>query len=108
MSFDRYAGFWSRTAANPLTNFVGTSFKVRTNFAIGACIVPNNFASSSSRLGNEANALIEVFDLMGKKVFTQNKASGKTTIDITNQHKGIYLVRITIGDEAFNEKMIYQ
>ena len=52
------ACFASRTAASVRTNLPGTSFIVRTNFAIGACIVPTSFASSSSRDGSAASAAI--------------------------------------------------
>ncbi|PCJ00619.1 MAG: hypothetical protein COB15_02275 [Flavobacteriales bacterium] len=57
---------------------------------------------------DDVNALIEVYDLMGKQVFTQNTNETIKKIDISDQPKGIYLVRITVGIEVFNEKIIYQ
>ena len=41
----------------------GTSFIVRTNLAIGACIVPISLASSSSRDGSAASAAISFGDI---------------------------------------------
>ena len=41
----------------------GTSFSVRTNCAIGACIVPMSLARSSSRLGMSASALTSFADI---------------------------------------------
>ena len=55
---------------------------------------------------NEENVLIDVFDIMGKKVFTQNNRNAKIIIDIKDQPQGIYLVKITIGGQVFNEKLI--
>src|SRR6266704_383522 len=47
----------SRTAARVRAKRAGTSFSVRTNCAIGACIVARSFASSSSRDGISASAV---------------------------------------------------
>src|SRR5213594_3842871 len=46
-----------RTAARVRAKRAGTSFSVRTNCAIGACIVARTFASSSSRDGISASAV---------------------------------------------------
>ena len=53
----------SRTAARARTNFDGTSFSVRTNWAIGACIVPINLATSSSRYGIDASATTSLAEM---------------------------------------------
>ncbi len=57
---------------------------------------------------NVENTLVEVYDLMGKKVFTQNYVSTKFTIDITNQPKGIYLVKMITDNQVLEKKIIYQ
>ena len=41
---------WSLTAASVRANLPGTSFKVRTNFAIGACIVATSFGRTFYRM----------------------------------------------------------
>ncbi len=68
---------------------------------------PNNGQFNITIDGDET-ALIEVYDLMGKQVF--NSAMNKTVnkIDITSQSKGIYLVKVTVGNDVFTEKVIYQ
>src|SRR5882672_2852036 len=53
----------SRTAARVRTNRAGTSFSVRANLAIGACIVPSSLASNSSREGSDANAMTSLGEI---------------------------------------------
>src|SRR6185503_4894127 len=55
--------FWSLTAASVRANLPGTSFKVRTNFAIGACMVATSFVSSSWRLGIFASSATSLADI---------------------------------------------
>ena len=69
---------------------------------------PNNGQFNIELTNNEETTLIEVYDLMGKQVFTQNTNETIKKIDISDQPKGIYLVKITVGNEVFNEKIIYQ
>ena len=46
---------------------------------------------------------------MGKQVFVQNNVNAnKTTIDLTDQSKGVYFVRVSIGEQVLNEKVVYQ
>src|SRR5262245_28329372 len=53
----------SRTAARVRANRAGTSFSVRANLAIGACIVPSSFASNSSREGRSEEHTSELQSL---------------------------------------------
>ena len=69
---------------------------------------PNKGQFNVSIQNNEVVS-IEVYDLMGKQVFIQNNIkSNEIAIDLTSQTKGIYFVRVAIGNQFFNEKVIYQ
>jgi hypothetical protein len=68
---------------------------------------PNN-GHFSITIESDETTLIEVYDLMGKQIFSENTNEVKRKIDITNQPKGIYLVKVTVGNEVFTEKVIYQ
>lgn len=69
---------------------------------------PNN-GQFTLKLGDDVeNALIEVYDMMGKRVFVQTNVISKLAIDVSDQPKGIYLVKVTIGDEVVNKKIVYQ
>jgi Zn-dependent metalloprotease len=56
----------------------------------------------------KGEVFVEVLNLMGKKVFNQAILAKNKLIDISNQPKGIYLVRVTNGNETFTQKIVYQ
>ncbi|MCO6499175.1 MAG: T9SS type A sorting domain-containing protein [Vicingus serpentipes] len=69
---------------------------------------PNN-GEFNVAINHNENSLIEVFDVMGKKVFTQSSVNtSSVTINLANQTKGVYFVKVTISDVIFNEKVILQ
>jgi hypothetical protein len=52
---------------------------------------------------------VDVLDLMGKVVYSySNINSSSITIDLNNQSKGIYLVKITVNGATKVEKVVYQ
>jgi len=59
-----------------------------------------------SRFDN--SGLIEVYNIIGKKVFSRTILSSELVVNLINQPKGIYLVKVTIGGSVFNEKIIHQ
>jgi hypothetical protein len=56
----------------------------------------------------EKSALIEVYNIVGKQVFSKTISNNELVINITNQSKGIYFVKATVGADIFNKKIIYQ
>jgi hypothetical protein len=68
---------------------------------------PNN-GRFTITIENKESALIEVYDVMGKQVFIENTNEARRKINISNQPKGIYMVNITVGNNLFTEKVIYQ
>lgn len=52
--------------------------------------------------------IIHIYDIMGKIILSKEMINPKQQIDISNQPKGIYLVKVTIGDKVYNEKIVYQ
>ncbi len=73
-------------------------------------VYPNpNTGQFNINLGEDNElAWIQVYDLMGKEVFAAQATEVIQQVDISNQPKGIYLVKVTIGDKVFNEKVVYQ
>jgi len=56
-----------------------------------------------------SEVLVEIYDVMGKKVFAATTLENNLQIDISDQPKGIYLVRVVDGGKVvFTEKIIYQ
>ena len=69
---------------------------------------PNNGVFNIKVNDIKKGLLIQVYDLVGKEVFSSKMKNTKQQIDISNQPKGIYLVKVTIGDKVYNEKIVYQ
>jgi beta-glucanase (GH16 family) len=69
---------------------------------------PNNGQFTLELNNNEEKASVVVYDLMGKIVYSKNSGQNIQKIDISEQAKGIYFVRVSIGEQVFNEKVIYQ
>jgi hypothetical protein len=45
---------------------------------------------------------------MSKLVWSKAVTETKTTIDISNQPKGIYLVKVISGNKVYTQKLVYQ
>ena len=52
--------------------------------------------------------LVEVYDIMGKKVVNKTVLENKMVINIANFPKGIYLVRVINNNKTFTQKIVYQ
>lgn len=68
------------------------------------------FPNPSSRVifiqGLNVGAMIEIFDINGKKVFQQISQSDINSIDIESLTKGIYILQITTQDGIFRKKIV--
>jgi hypothetical protein len=52
--------------------------------------------------------VIEIYDIMGKKIFNSILSENKYKLDITSQPKGIYWVKVIKDNEVLTQKIIYQ
>jgi hypothetical protein len=75
-------------------------------------IYPNPHPGIFSIEWNDANYSeysIEVINMIGKPVYTKQHAQpGITQVDISDQAKGIYFVKLQAGDNVVTEKVVYQ
>jgi hypothetical protein len=53
------------------------------------------------------NSVLEIFDLLGKKLLTQEISSGNSTIDISSFFHNVYYVRLNNGKKIIVEKVAY-
>ncbi len=57
-------------------------------------IYPNP-SNSIFNIAIDKNATVEVYDIIGKQIFSKNLFTGENTIDLAAYEKGIYLAKIT-------------
>lgn len=56
----------------------------------------------------ETNAQINVFDALGRSVFSNEVSNGNSMIDITNEASGIYFLQVTVEGRSFVRKLMKQ
>lgn len=89
------------TSTNPLPEPV---------FSFG--VYPNPFASTFQLTvtGVSANALVEVTDVLGRKVFSNSftpvNSSVRQTINLSGCASGLYLVSVQVNDERYAKRLV--
>ena len=56
----------------------------------------------------EGNIKIEVFDVLGKRVFNDRLTKLETSVQVSNWKPGIYLVRVSNDTETFTKRFMKQ
>ena len=69
---------------------------------------PNNgyFTLMSSII--QGNTVVEIYNLIGKKVFESPISLKSTELDISHQPKGVYLLKVSSGDKQYTERIVIQ
>ena len=67
---------------------------------------PNSGQFQISIENNTKDALIEVYDVVGNIIERRITNGNQTTVDISNQAKGVYFVKVKQNDTVIVEKMI--
>lgn len=56
---------------------------------------------------NEENAIIEIFDSLGRSIYKSSKSVSKeTSIDISGLNDGVYFIKISSGDREYMQKIV--
>jgi len=50
---------------------------------------------------------VEIYNLLGEEIYLSSKAN-KNVIDLSNQSKGIYFVKIISGDKTYSQKIVVE
>ncbi len=103
-------------SANSATSeYLGTHIYTITGIddlnSLDLSIYPNpNNGKFFVQLGTEfkINTKIEVFNVMGMRVFEALAQEYKTEIDLSSQKQGIYFVRVVDGDNIITQKIMKQ
>lgn len=93
-----------KTLSNIVTSTVGLA---ETEFGLGTNIAPNPTSGVFTiTTMNATEAIqIEVFDLLGKKVFSNLDANAETIVKL-NERSGVYLVKITSGNQSLVKRVV--
>lgn len=91
------------TVANLTLNtnkFIFTDFKVTPNPITSRfnVVLPTNLS----------NALVEVYDVLGKQIYTNDITEFNSSIDASSWNSGIYMVRVSTGDTSQTKRIIKQ
>lgn len=81
-----------------LENHVLNSFKM----------YPNPIKGNLLKFEYSKESIIEIFDVLGKKVFNDSINATKNYINISNLNKGIYILKITSDNTSLSKKLIRQ
>ena len=96
-----YSIFIAHFEPNPLSDqtFSNASFSISPN--------PNNGEFTVQLNSNLfTKSTLEIFDMLGKKIYIQGLNSEQTTISTKNIEKGIYLVKLTRGNQIVTSKIV--
>lgn len=54
------------------------------------------------------DARVEVFDILGKKVYANSLNALNNKISVSKWHSGVYIVRVTLGEQSITKRFIKQ
>lgn len=95
-----------KTLTNLVSSVVGLS---EVSLDLESTLHPNpSTGSFSITLTNATDEVeIEIFDLLGKKVYSRTTSNAKTTLKL-NERDGVYLVKITSGGQSLVKRLVLQ
>jgi len=91
------------TSKQKSINFKGKSI----NSKIDIYPNPNKGQFTLALSNTNSDNLVEIYDVMGKKIWSKAVLTNKELIDISNQPKGIYLVKVVNGHNLITQKIVY-
>lgn len=57
-------------------------------------------------LHNNLDFSVEMYDLAGKKVLTENRCNGQTSLNVSNLNAGTYLLQVRQGNKISSQKVV--
>ncbi|TXD52105.1 MULTISPECIES: endonuclease [unclassified Polaribacter] len=99
---------WEILAAGTFDGFgshastLSTKENVLSNFSI----YPNPTNGNEVFFSISENATVHLYTLLGKRILTAQLSENKNAIDVTSLSKGIYMVKVSIGEQTVIQKLI--
>ena len=91
---------------NEITKFYSDGILgISENLLENIAIYPNP-ASTVLNINNAKNANIQVFDILGKTIFSQENISVNERINISNLENGTYFIKISMDNAVTTKKFL--
>ncbi len=90
-----------------VTDVNGTNTGIETPTISQLSIYPNP-ASGMVNIQGSANALVKIYDINGRLMFSQFSAEGQIQLDASSWAKGVYMVSYAAGTSIVSGKLVIQ
>ncbi|MDT0557299.1 endonuclease [Ichthyenterobacterium sp. W332] len=97
-----------RVAIDDLSWTCYTELSIEENSLETVKLYPNPVTNNSFTVETTQNLNLEIYDVLGKIVFSKTVGANTSTIDISNLNSGIYLIKLNSGGRSFTKKLIKQ
>ena len=98
--------------AREVNNLEETGYSISSNNQKSFSIYPNPSPGLFTLIfnnGENTNYAVEIMDMIGNVVYRRdNVQAGNTAIDIREQPKGIYFVKVQVGGKVYTEKVVLE
>lgn len=96
------------TSPFPLGTYVNTVASVKNNAIEGFATYPNPVTNGSFVISTVSTNVkqVSVFNVLGKKVLTQNISGAKSNVDVSEISSGIYILKVREGDSVSTRKLV--
>lgn len=109
---DNLTGTETDLLANPSYRFEAKTTdyasRFRLVFATGNA-TDDNFAYISNGtlvINNEGNAVLNIIDVLGRNVLTQQLTTGNCQLSTANFPAGVYMIQLVNGDQVKTQKIV--
>jgi uncharacterized repeat protein (TIGR01451 family) len=104
--FDYNPAVITNTTVNTYENILGIN---ESNTPLSAGVYPNpSNGIFTLKLEGEKNATIEVYNVIGEMVWSAKTQNESTLIDLTDQPRGVYVLKVIGSKQSFNQRIIKQ
>ena len=71
-------------------------------------VYPNPASGKFTIISNNTISSVEIYTLLGERIYSNLKFNQKISIDLSDHCKGIYVIKINSGTKSYNRKIIIQ
>jgi hypothetical protein len=100
--------FWKNTEEGDATYKLATGEVLSNENSISIYPNPTSGKFNIEFSQETESTTVEVLNLMGKVILSEKATTSKITLDLSNEAKGIYLVKVTTNGTTTIEKVVYQ